>query len=822
MLDFDALNAGGVGGPLLEPRKIFTTLQRSSKFRRPSDEQGEVLDAWFRARTQRDTTIKMNTGSGKTLVGLLALQSCLQEKMGPAVFMAADNYLAEQVLAEAKDLGVPVTQDETASAFLRGEAVLVVNPQKLFNGKSVFGLGASAGKIAIGSIVIDDAHACIAKIRDQFTLTISKDNQVYSELMALFRDDLKEQSVGELLDLEADDPQVVLEVPFWAWQDKQDAVLPKLHPLRDAEDHKFKWALVRDVLPLSQCVFGARQVAIAPRCLPVDVIPSFARAKRRIYMTATLADDGMLVSDLAADAQTVAAPIKPAGAGDMGDRMILAPQEINPQATLEEIQALVVDVAHQYNVVVIVPSHRRAEDWSALSQMVLTRENLSAGVQRLREGHVGIVTMVNRYDGVDLPDDACRLLVIYDLPQDSGVLERRENVLLDGSTLLKRRQIQRIEQGMGRGVRSSDDYCVVLLVGGRLTSAIHGGDALDMMSPATRAQIELGQQVTKQLVGKSVAELRPVISLCLTQDAHWREASKRRLAQAPGSGAGYIDPTVVKRRRAFDAAVAGAYGDAVKELATAADQEEDRVVKGYLLQQVAEYQHHNSPAQAQMTLAAAVKLNRSVVRPLQGIEYRKLNQSGEQAQQVATFLLQRFVEGADLVIWKNGLLEDLLWGNEYTSRFEAALQDVGCLLGFGSQRPEKDVKKGPDNLWAVGGTDYFVIECKTGSKSDDIAKSDVDQLAGSVNWFSQNYGKDCSAIPVMIHPRTRLDRTASAPAGMRVMSESELQSFKDALSKFVTMLAFAQHSDISAIANALIQFKLTKDLWIDTYTSRAR
>lgn len=822
MLNFDALNASGSGGPLLEPRKIFTTLQRSSKFRRPSDEQGEVLDAWFRVRNQRDTTIKMNTGSGKTLVGLLALQSSLQEKLGPAVYMAADNYLAEQVLAEAKDLGISATQDEGAPTFLRGEAVLVVNPQKLFNGKSVFGLGTSAGKIAIGSIAIDDAHACIAKIRDQFTLTISNDGPVYGELMTLFREDLKEQSVGELFDLEAEDPQVVLEVPFWAWQNKQEDVLPILHPLRDAEDHKFKWALIRDVLPHCRCVFGARQVAIAPRCLPVDVIPSFAKAKRRIYMTATLADDGVLVSDLAADAKTVSAPIKPAGAGDMGDRMILAPQEINPQTTLEEIQALVAEVAQQYNVVVIVPSHKRAEDWSDLSEMVLTRENLSEGVQRLREGHVGLVTMVNRYDGVDLPDDACRLLVIHDLPQDSGVLERRENAVLDGSALLQRRQIQRIEQGMGRGVRSSDDYCVVLLIGGRLTSAIHGGDALDMMSPATRAQIELGQQVTKQLVGKSVMELRPVITLCLTQDAQWREASKRRLAQAPGSGAGYIDPTVVRRRRAFDAAVAGAYADAVNEIKAAADQEEDRVVKGYLLQQVAEYQNHNNPAQAQLTLAAAVKMNRAVVRPLQGIEYRKLSQNGEQAQQVASYLQERFLEAADLLIWKNGLLEDLVWGNEYTARFEAAMQDVGYLLGFGSQRPEKDVKKGPDNLWATGGTKYLVIECKTGSKSDEIAKSDVDQLAGSMNWFAKNYGKDCSAIPIMVHPRVRLDRTASAPAGMRIMNEEKLQSLKDALSTFVAMLADGQLTGVQAIANALSHCKLAKELFVGAYTLQSK
>ena|SRR5882762_8433981 len=79
MLDFDALGKGGSGAKVIEPRKIFTTLIRNSRFKFPSANQGEVLDRWFEKRSRRDNTIKMNTGSGKMLVGLLALQSSLNE-----------------------------------------------------------------------------------------------------------------------------------------------------------------------------------------------------------------------------------------------------------------------------------------------------------------------------------------------------------------------------------------------------------------------------------------------------------------------------------------------------------------------------------------------------------------------------------------------------------------------------------------------------------------------------------------------------------------------------------------------------------------------
>lgn len=87
VLDFGKLNTGGAQQQT-EPRKLFTTLNRSSRFRRPLDEQAEVLDNWFEKRDRKDNTLKMNTGAGKTLVGLLVLQSSLNEKVHPAVYGA--------------------------------------------------------------------------------------------------------------------------------------------------------------------------------------------------------------------------------------------------------------------------------------------------------------------------------------------------------------------------------------------------------------------------------------------------------------------------------------------------------------------------------------------------------------------------------------------------------------------------------------------------------------------------------------------------------------------------------------------------------------
>jgi len=409
ILNFDKLNAG-TASKQIDPRKIFTTLKRDARFRRPLDEQSDILDAWFARRAARDLTLKMNTGGGKTVVGLLCLQSSLNENIKPAVYITPDSFLVAQVIAEAESLGIAATDDEKDPDFIAGRAILVANVHKLFNGRSVFGVGER--KIPIGCIVIDDAHACLGVVHDQFCIKSKVDSPVYDGLLKLFEEDLKTQSPSGLLDVKAQDASVVMTVPYWAWQDHEDEVLALLHAHRSSKELEWNWPLLSDCIPLCTCVFGGGRLEIAPRFVPIDRIPAFDSAKRRIYMTATLADDTILVNHFKADAAEVAQPIRPKGGGDIGDRMILAPQEINPDYTVEQIKELVSEIAKDLNVVVIVPSKPRAEFWGDVAAQTLDKDSIQNGVEKLKDGHVGLTVLINKYDGIDLPGEACELLVI--------------------------------------------------------------------------------------------------------------------------------------------------------------------------------------------------------------------------------------------------------------------------------------------------------------------------------------------------------------------------------------------------------------------------
>ena len=91
------------------------------------------------------------------------------------------------------------------------------------------------------------------------------------------------------------------------------------------------------------------------------------------------------------------------------------------------------------------------------------------------------------------------------------------------------RQLQRIEQGMGRGIRSRDDYCVVMLLGARLIRRLHDPGAAGHFSAATAAQLQLSRQVAEMLGEGDAADLRAAIEQCLARDQGWVRASRNAL-----------------------------------------------------------------------------------------------------------------------------------------------------------------------------------------------------------------------------------------------------------------------------------------------------
>ncbi len=822
MINFSKIGVGNTVDTVLQPREVFNALPNKDahKFQYPRDVQSQVWSRWFDRRNEDNLVVKMNTGGGKTVVGLLILKSCLNEGKYPAAYICPDKYLVKQVLDAAAELGVEVTDDVTSHRFISGKAILVTNIYKVVNGLSVFGVGDAGSKINLSSVIIDDAHACLDTVEDQFTLNVPFGSEAYTALYNLFKDSLHSECESKAIEIEAGDSANYIQVPYWSWQDNISEVYRILIKYKDEEYLKFVWPLIKEQTKLSHCVISAFTIEITPHSIPIHMIPSLIDADRKIFMTATLVDDSILSSHFAVERKHIDTPITPDSAGDIGDRMILLPQVINPETTDVEIKNYCKLYSKTINVVVIVPSAYRAEFWADEADLILKSDNLYQGVEKLKSMHVGLTVLINRYDGIDLPGDACRLLVIDGFPDVRKLIDKAKQSVLMGSNRLVNQTIQRIEQGMGRGVRSNDDYCAVFLMGRDLTSQLYSQGAIDKLSPGTKAQLLLSEQVAEQIKGSTINELTGTIGYCLSQMPDWVSASRGVLATLKFSLTAQLDDVTIAIRDCYELASKNAYADGAGVLSQMVNKLTDKKEKGYCKQLLAEYINIYDKVEAQKTQLSAINDNRRVLKPIEGIQYNKMESSvHEQAVLCRDFLAGKFQDSNKLLIEVNGLLSKLQFKTNSANIFEESFMQIAKFIGFLSQRPEVEFRKGPDVLWEIGNLKYLVIECKNEAFTGTISKTYCNQLNGSCNWFEEKYDRSCSYTPIMVHPSVIFEYASSPKNSIRIITKEKLELFCTAVNEFIKSIAVNNHmANQDSIRDSLRLYKLRAVDFVELYT----
>ena len=808
-MDFDRLSQEFGAELPVEPREVYEQLpSKAPGYGYLRDVQAQVLTQWHDMRAQRDIVIKVNTGGGKTIDGLVILQSYLNAGAGPALYVAPSRYLVRQVVSEAGKLGLPVTTDPDTVEYRAAEKIAVITAAKLFNGRSVFSDARPPGtRLPIGAVIIDDAHAAIDTVRQQFSVNIPRSNPTFDELLSLFESDIQSQAPDVLLDIREDTGSGVVRVPFWAVRAHAAQVRDALRKYIPEREGNFSYDAIREVLVHCRIVFTRSSVSITPPAPPIGRVSSFTAAAHRVFLTATLADDSVLVSHFGADSSLIARPIQPLSAGDIGERMILAPQEINPTITAEDVRAEVARLAQARNVLVVVPSDRAMDRWPGALRA--TADNLESVVDRMRaDSKLGLVVVANKYDGIDLPQDACRIVVLDGLPEAFSGDERLESLMTASFAHVDDRQIQRIEQGMGRGVRSNEDHCVVFLIGRRLAQLTVDPRSLARFSPATRAQLKASRYVARQMENTPLPRIMDTVKQALDRDGGWVKYAKSSLRNLSPEAA-RVDSAAVAERAAFDRVVQGDVSGATKTLIEAAEGSEDPKRVGQLLEQAAAYIDPIDPVRAQQLLAAAREGNNYVLRPLSGIAFASIEYAGSQAGTIVARMNGMYGNPASMRVAVENMLDALTFDPLRTDEFEEAMFELGLFLGFNSQRPERELHPGlPDNLWALEPGRFWVIEAKTGATSEFISKKDAGQLSQSMLWFGKHYSPSDVATPVMIHHSRKLFRDASPIPGMKVVDQRVLGELVASVRGFSEGLASAGWSDAATIDRLLEGHKL--------------
>jgi replicative superfamily II helicase len=770
MVDFNKLRSQSLRPAPVDPMEIFRRLPKPQGINDLYTSQAEVLEAWFKRKDERDTVVKLHTGGGKTLVGLLIAQSTLNELKEPVLYLAPTTQLVNQTLEKARSLGISavpyVRGQPLADDFVNGKAIMVASYKALFNGFSKFGVRGGRMPIKAGAVILDDAHVAFSVVRESFTLEISsaEDKARYDALCTLFRVAFKNMDrLGTFDDTVSGLSNVVIEVPYWAWHEQIDAAREILRG--DGENTPFAWPLLRDNLHLCHALISSTAFTVTSVLPLVNSFPTFADAPRRIYMSATIADDSEIVRTFDADSRHVNSALTSRSLAGISERMILIPSlmKFDFDATKVTKELLRQVAANNLGAVVLVHSNYAAKAWEDVATFAEGSEQVEKQIEALQLRQTnGPVIFANRYDGIDLPGDSCRLLAMEGLPAGTSDYELLRAATLYGGATISRMLAQRIEQGIGRGARGAGDHCVVLLIGSDLAGWIAKDANFKLLTSATRAQLEMGSTVSKEV--RDVNDLANTITLSIRRDAGWVEYHAATLAENVTQDA--PDPkrfdVAAAERKAFNNWADGYHDKAIAKLDQVANAQEapDDQTRGWLLQLAGRIADNWGQGERSDELQrSAFAANRNLLRPRVTPPYRSLPMPGAQGSAIASQLrgyrirrglLQRFEEVASK-----------LNANSSANQFEQALADLGELIGLSTERHD-DGGEGPDVLWLLPTNTALIVEAKSRKLDKNaLTKEEHGQLLVAQEWFVKNYN-GYTSLRVVVHPTNKATAAAAA------------------------------------------------------------
>ena len=808
---------------LTDPLEIYKNLDLTACVSELRPAQEEVLTKWYKdLYEQKDVILKLHTGEGKTLVGLLMLLSRLNKGLGPCVYVSPNKQLAEQASADAKKFGIPhllVSEGELPSEFLESKKLMITHVHKVFNGLTHFGLDNRA--IKVGTFVLDDSHACIDAIRTSFTIQIKRVEPLFNILLKMFETVLRWQGEGSFFAIESNPyASDLLTVPYWSWIENCDEVLRQLMEYDDEEYIKFALPLLKDKLRYCTMYVTGRCIEIVPYYPLIERYTSFTQAKQRILMSATTQEDSFFVRGLGLSAEAVQNPLTSQLRHWSGEKMIIFPSVIDECLNLEIIRQCVGNgLFGKSKCTVLVPSYRAADDYNKRGCITPSKEDdIKSALSSLRAGtQIAPTVFTNRYDGIDLADDMCRVLILDSLPAFSSLAELYEQQCRTTSDMINIKIAQKIEQGLGRSVRGERDYTTIIITGANLVKFMKSPETRKYFSDQTNMQIKIGEDIAKESSSekdetKPLKPIHDLMKLCLKRNEGWKMYYKSTMDSMPITKAEHpLLDRLVKERAADLAFMKKDWAEVIRiyrEIANSLSN--DTLEQGWYLQELAKYMCHSSTTEALKTQKSAYSHNQYLLT-VETVNYKKVDMLDDISLKNIKAYIGKYSDYASLKLSVDEVLSNLSMGAG-SKKFEGALQQVGQLLGFRSQRPDNEFKKGPDNLWAMPNNEYMVFECKNEVElnRDSISKSEAGQMEMHCGWFEEEYGADTKVSYIWIHPTNKLSSEANLTHSIKVMTPVKLDLFKKHLLAFV--MEFSKYNLSSVTEESINEFLLNNKL----------
>ncbi|MEY2833428.1 MAG: hypothetical protein RLZZ574_2687, partial [Cyanobacteriota bacterium] len=600
---------------------------------------------------------------------------------------------------------------------------------------------------------------------------------------------------------EGNDYDTLLPVPYWSWQDKKSEVLQALVTYKNDQEVTFCWDLIKDNIDNCQCFISGKQLEISTLLSPIEKFGTFSKAQHKILMSATTQNDSFFIKGLGINTNAIKNPLVSASEKWSGEKMIIIPSLIRDDLNRESIINYFAKAKNdgKFGRVVITSSFKKAEFYKNLGSVVTQSNTIFEEVKKLKFGNYSnTIVIVNRYDGIDLPDDACRILIIDSMPYSDSLTERYEEECRENSDLVNIKAAQKIEQGFGRSVRGEKDYSVILVIGNDLVKFLRSASSNRFFSNQTQKQIELGIEISQMAKEDVLSQeynfikiIYDLIGQCINRDEGWKEFYKERMDESTNNRQQTVSKIDILKileleRKAEESFYKNETEKAIKHMQSIIDfyETDECIEKGWYLQTLARYQYKLSKSESNKIQKNAYKKNSQLLKPKEGISYQRLSYINENRIKRINNWISSYKNHEELMMSVNEIVENLSFG-QLSEKFEKALQNLGNAIGFLSQRPDKEFKKGPDNLWCASKNDYFIFECKSEVEDsrNEITKTETGQMNNHCAWFEQEYNTE-KVKRILIIPTKKVSVQGNFTHDVEIMRKGKLKSLRDNVKSF--------------------------------------
>lgn len=785
----------------INPIEIYDSLDWKSTAGPLRPVQNQILNDWFEKRqNDKDLIIKLHTGEGKTLIGLLILLSRINQEKGSCLYLCPNIQLAKQAASDADKFGIPYCfiekERELPIDFTEGRKILITHVQKVFNGSTIFGLNNQS--IKLDCVILDDSHACIESIRAATTIRISKEKNLdlYNSILTVFENELKEQGEGDFFDIKYDNNGTIMQIPYWTWIDKKSDILDLLYAYKEEDGIKYPFPLLKNDLDNCHAYITSKGIEIIPDHIPIETFGSFYKANQRILMSATTQDDSFFIKGLNFNVNAILQPLINKSNKWSGEKMIIIPSLIDENFNRELIRTYYAKPNSKRNVgyVSLIPNYRLAEQYERLGAAIAYPTSIENIIKSIKDKkYEKTIVFVNRYDGIDLADESCRVLLIDSIPYFDGLSDRYEMQCREDSEIMNIKIAQKIEQGLGRSVRSEKDYSVILIIGAELVKFIKSKKTANLFSSQTRKQIEIGinlAQFAKSEYNEKETNLKLIDTLiqqCIQRDEDWKGYYKENMDLIEyNSHQSTISDILQLEHKAEIAYYKRDYEAACKSIQLILDQNKfSESEEGWYLQILARYKYILSKADSIKIQKTAFQKNMFLLKPKDGIAYKKIATINANQIQSISHWISAHQNYEELKLHVEEILDNFSFGI-IAEKFEQSVKEIGLMLGFESQRPDKEIRKGPDNLWGRNGK-YLLIECKSEVSESRlfITKAEAGQMNSHCGWFEETYGKETDVKRILIIPTVNLAKDANFTHDVDILDKKGIDKLKNSIRGFV-------------------------------------